>query len=601
MTRALLALVMAAVLLVPACAGNPSPATTTVAAAALPSAEEARVSAFLPLGGVGAWAGAFDGTLALLGASTVVVEAPDDPAWGSVRALADDHGELVAAADSGLFRLGGEGWEALGPSGDGALAISLAAGADGIWVGRADPATGVGSLARAGGESWALRDHTAVIASASMVHEVVVDTDGSVWAATNAAGVVQRDTQGEWRLYDLSTLALGSDRILDTAADPRGGVWVATARGVARLTTGGHESLPAEVLPGPLAVTADAVWVGNPGGGVTRLDRPTGTPQVVRDAMPGMAAVTRIVVTDDGTAWVGTDGEGLVRFAPDGTALPGFWEGDGHITALAASGEVVWAGTWGGFAYRLVPAGEAINSQRFTVVEEVGPSPAALGGRVEIPAGWFLMGSDRHRADEAPRRGVYLDAFLIGRYEATNRQYLEFARANGLPFAASWAGGFYERGHADFPVAGLRHEEAAAYCAWAGGRLPTEAEWEKAARGTDGRTWPWGDDWLDGRANTAEFDAPGPVTVGSFPEGVSPYGVADMAGNLEEWVADYYQADYYRVAPDHNPTGPTIVVNRVRRGGSWAGDAGQARTSYRTSSHGSSPDFRAGFRCAWDV
>jgi iron(II)-dependent oxidoreductase len=186
-------------------------------------------------------------------------------------------------------------------------------------------------------------------------------------------------------------------------------------------------------------------------------------------------------------------------------------------------------------------------------------------------------------------------------YETANRQYLEFARANGLPFAASWAGGSYERGHADFPAAGLRHEEAAAYCAWAGGRLPTEAEWEKAARGTDGRTWPWGNDWLDGRANTAEFDAPGPVTVGSFPEGVSPYGVADMAGNLEEWVADYYQADYYRVAPDHNPTGPTIVVNRVRRGGSWAGDAGQARASYRTSSHGSSPDFRAGFRCAWDV
>jgi iron(II)-dependent oxidoreductase len=81
---------------------------------------------------------------------------------------------------------------------------------------------------------------------------------------------------------------------------------------------------------------------------------------------------------------------------------------------------------------------------------------------------------------------------------------------------------------------------------------------------------------------------------------VSPYHLADMAGNLEEWVADYYQADYYSTAPDHDPPGPATVVNHVRRGGSWAGDADQARTSYRTSSHGSSPDFRAGFRCAWD-
>ena len=167
MTRARVGLVMAGVLLVPACAGHPSPSVTTAAGPSLPTVEEARVSALLPFGGVGAWAGTFDGTLALLGAATVDVEPPDDPAWGSVRALvADDRGGLIAAAGSGLFRWSGDGWEALGPAGGGAVPTTLAAGMGAVWVGWADPSTGRGSLARVGGEIWALRDQTTAIASA---------------------------------------------------------------------------------------------------------------------------------------------------------------------------------------------------------------------------------------------------------------------------------------------------------------------------------------------------------------------------------------------------------------------------------------------------
>jgi len=586
-------------LLAAACTG-PSPAGSSTTTAPLPTVEEARVTAFLPFGNAGAWAGTFDGTLALLGAATVAVDLPDDPAWGSVRALTDDHGDVIAAAGSGLFRLSPGGWQALDPGSRGAIPTALAAGGDAVWVGLADPATGRGSLARVGGETWVLHDQTTAIASASMVNEVAVDLDGSVWVATNAAGVARRAADGTWSLHDLSTGALRSDWVLDMAADPRGGVWVAARRGVTRLTASRHEHAPEEILPGPLAVTADAVWVGNPGGGVARLDRPTGSWEVVQRALPHMAAVSSLVVTADGSAWVGTAGQGIARFAADGSPLAGFTEGDEHVTALAVSGDVVWAGTRGGWAYRLTGSAAGVDADAFRVVPAVGPAAARRDDRVEIPAGWFLMGSNRHRPDEAPARQVYLDAYYIGRYEVTNRQYDEYAAAVGLAGAASWPGLDFMLGRAEYPVAGVRWEEAAAYCAWAGGRLSTEAEWEKAARGTDGRTWPWGNDWDPARANTAGAGLGGPVHVGSFPGGVSPYHVADLAGNLEEWVADYYQADYYSVAPDHNPPGPQTVVNHVRRGGSWAGDADQARVSYRTSSHGSSPDFRAGFRCAWD-
>ena len=191
-----------------------------------------------------------------------------------------------------------------------------------------------------------------------------------------------------------------------------------------------------------------------------------------------------------------------------------------------------------------------------------------------------------------------MDAFEIDRYEVTNAQYGRFVRATGHEAPATWGGETYPGGLAAYPVTSVLWEDADAYCDWAGKRLPTEAEWEKAARGVSGQTYPWGDTWDPARANTAASGAGEPVPVGAYPTGASPYGGLDMAGNVWEWVADYYDRDYYSVAPDRNPTGPTAVLDHGLRGGAFDSDPDQARCSFRNSSHSARPNPRVGFRCA---
>jgi formylglycine-generating enzyme required for sulfatase activity len=249
---------------------------------------------------------------------------------------------------------------------------------------------------------------------------------------------------------------------------------------------------------------------------------------------------------------------------------------------------------------------------------------------VYVPADEFIMGSsdadvdsalalcneyygDCQRSwfeDEQPRHTVYLNAFYVDKTEVTNVQYQACVEA-GACDAPSDATYYDNADYAQHPVVYVDWYEAKAYCEWAGKRLPTEAEWEKAARGTDGRVYPWGNtfdgsklnfcdkncsyDWKDasvddGYAKTAP--------VGSYPAGASPYGALDMAGNVWEWVADWYDADYYDRSPSRNPQGLDSGAFKVLRGGSWHGAPDLVRSSGRD---GFSPDrrnYRRGFRCA---
>jgi formylglycine-generating enzyme required for sulfatase activity len=244
-------------------------------------------------------------------------------------------------------------------------------------------------------------------------------------------------------------------------------------------------------------------------------------------------------------------------------------------------------------------------------------SQALDASMVLVPAGEFLMGSDSGDLDERPQRRVYPDAFEIDRYEVTNLQYRRFLLATGrqppqrwperyvafLPARnPGWNGTDYPAGEATYPVVAVNWEDATAYCAWVGKRLPTEAEWEKAARGMDGRTYPWGDSWDPSRANVDKTGVGYTQPVGSYPAGASPYGALDMAGNAWEWVADLYDRQYYTYAPSRNPPGPESGTGeRILRGGAWDSPADHLRASYRNATHCFGPNYRAGFRCARSV
>ena len=229
---------------------------------------------------------------------------------------------------------------------------------------------------------------------------------------------------------------------------------------------------------------------------------------------------------------------------------------------------------------------------------------------VRIPGGPFRRGvDDRRGLDEGPARSIHLRPFLIDRCEVTTRRFGEFVAATGRVTAAeadssvsrSWRspGG---RGAAepDHPVVYVTWDEARAYCGWRGVRLPTEAEWEKAARGSDGRQWPWGPRPEASLANAWGPGDPysGTSPAGSFPAGASPYGVHDMAGNVWEWCADWYDPDYYVVAPRRDPPGPERGRLRVARGGSWTNPITVLRTSNRHAVHPDDAGPSLGFRCA---
>jgi formylglycine-generating enzyme required for sulfatase activity len=266
-------------------------------------------------------------------------------------------------------------------------------------------------------------------------------------------------------------------------------------------------------------------------------------------------------------------------------------------------------------------------------------SPVDSEDMVMVPGGPFLMGVDKVSNvdiekmskrkklrylvssaafhDEGPAHNIIVDTFLIDKYELSNKKYAEFLKATGHPAPAYWDDS--KRNKPNQPVSGVNWFDANTYCSWANKRLPTEAEWEKAAKGPDGFKYPWGDDLDESKANYGrkqEFTA----NVDSYPEGKSGYGAYNMAGNVFEWVHDWYDPNYYKTNTESiNPTGPGKGVylsstgtyvdriatgkKRVIRGGSWYAPAPTITNTHRfwNDPMNNSYGVGLGFRCARSV
>ncbi len=223
---------------------------------------------------------------------------------------------------------------------------------------------------------------------------------------------------------------------------------------------------------------------------------------------------------------------------------------------------------------------------------------------VYVPAGDFIMGQDEEdvTSDHEPAHSVYLDAFWIHQTEVTNRQYATCVAAGvcEVPFRTTGQPYWYaSTGHALDPVVGVSWEQAVVYCEWIEGRLPTEAEWEKAARGTDGDPYPWGDEEpacdLLNFSDCQEINQP--VRVRTFFEGASPFLLADTAGNVSEWVQDWYDEDYYATSPSSNPAGPVSGTRRVVRGSNYDSPLEELEIVLRDNALPSDHQADTGFRC----
>jgi iron(II)-dependent oxidoreductase len=239
-------------------------------------------------------------------------------------------------------------------------------------------------------------------------------------------------------------------------------------------------------------------------------------------------------------------------------------------------------------------------------------------GVVTIPAGWFQMGSSSKEnkggyTTEQPLHRVFLSTYQIDRYEVSNIQYFHFINKTHYKPPVYWKGSIFSSEIANHPVAGVSWFDAIEFCHMEGKRLPTEAEWEKAARGETEINYPWGNQTASPalanfgkqvRNSNLPIELirdkfyPPLVNVNGFFEGKSPYGVYQMGGNVMEWVADWWDPEYYLQSPDHNPSGPLKGEHKVIRGGSWNDDPLALRTATRTGIDPHSKTFTIGFRCA---
>jgi Uncharacterized conserved protein len=243
------------------------------------------------------------------------------------------------------------------------------------------------------------------------------------------------------------------------------------------------------------------------------------------------------------------------------------------------------------------------------------PTPAAPAGATKIspldnmtiiyiPPGNFLMGTSNDakviKVEEQPQRTIFLDGYWIDKVPVTNGMYhrcLDAGKCNGLVTTTNYHEIFINPNFTNHPVVYVNWNDAVKYCAWVGGSLPTEAQWEKAARGTDGRIYPWGNTPPNSKLANYHNYLGMTTIVGSFPAGASPYGLLDMAGNVREWIKDWYSDYYFHDATASNPTGPAKGVNHTLKGGGWRDPDVYLRSASRLNHVANSPGEDRGFRC----
>jgi formylglycine-generating enzyme required for sulfatase activity len=222
--------------------------------------------------------------------------------------------------------------------------------------------------------------------------------------------------------------------------------------------------------------------------------------------------------------------------------------------------------------------------------------------QVYVPEGQFLMGTDEKDLHMSrPAHSLYLDAFWIDQTEVTNAMYARCVEAGPCVVTAVPENYYGKPGYANYPVVYVTWYNAQTYCQWAGRRLPSEAEWEKAARGTDNRTYPWGDTPPNPWLANFNMNIGSPLPVDRYPLGASPYGALNMAGNVREWVMDWYNQSYYQRSPSINPQGAPTGEDKSLRGGSYLDDGREIRVFNRFQHVPTSPGINRGFRCASDA
>ena len=330
---------------------------------------------------------------------------------------------------------------------------------------------------------------------------------------------------------------------------------------------------PNTVAPGALSAATPAAGEASPDATGTALAQAGPASQATMTALAGA------VMGEQATATAQAGYDALTITAQAG--LDAVATATAAVVAAQRATATAWAAAAATAQASATALAQALADQRATAVAQVTATAEwRLAGAtrvreaddmtmVYVPAGEFLMGSVAGEGadNEHQQHPVYLDGYWIDRTEVTNGEYRRCQEAGACTQPGNWTYSAFNQ--EDQPVVGVNWNQARLYCEWAGARLPTEAEWEKAARGTDGRRYPWGNEEVNCLRANYYGCANGPLPVGSKPTGASPYGALDMAGNASEWVADWYDAGYYARSPERNPPGPDSGDRRVVRGGSW--------------------------------